>query len=641
MANTKIKFEGVGDFSQFIKTAKNTFGILQNTLGKKGLKLFDDETTNFLKGQGRTALTQMRTELGRLVTEYKQLEDVISKTADSEEAHKKALVDRLKTLEKMNTLYKSMQAGAAVVGTSAATGRTGMMQRAGGALAGAASGVLGAAGLGGAASVIGSGTVLGAAFAGLTVAVSRVVSVFGQFEAAIPNMLAGRALGLGQTPSARELSSGLSAGFDIQDVMNQRLGVARAFGTRRSTRGQQNILANTQFIGRILGIDPSEISSAGNQLRNVMGGEGALKALSNVLSKALSEGMDKSQASHFLAASVGLLSEINKTGMQSTSIFANAMGGLVKAGMAPEVASRALSGIQGAITGSTGENAQFFRFAAARGGIGAGSMLGSIFATQQGLAGIDPAQFLKQTGNNTRALSKLRQLGLVGGAGYSQRFAQGILSQLNAAAPETDDLSGFSRRIAFMQERFGVKTPAEAFQIENILKKMSEGGMSALTKGERAKFEDLGKDPAIQLQKEMLSVMKGSAGETAKKLAEQQNTSFALAAESVPAMLRLKDALISLDMTILKTFGFLSNTKDAVTPWLESLKTGAANFVGGFINPRATMKSDIFGGPIVDVLSSALDKIKDLLKEGNDDRKKAMPTKGANFPPSIKRGGSR
>ena len=176
-------------------------------------------------------------------------------------------------------------------------------------------------------------------------------------------MITRTAIGLGDL-SGRERENAMNLGFSADETIQTQLDVARAFGTNRSDREQQNLLMNTQMAGRALGVEPGQIAGMGNQLRATVGTQESSSAMAQMLSKAISSGMDKSQATHFLQATAGTIQEINKNGMLSNDALIGAMAELSRDGsMAPEQASRTLMGMQSAITGSSGEANAFFQMA--------------------------------------------------------------------------------------------------------------------------------------------------------------------------------------------------------------------------------------------------------------------------------------
>ncbi len=641
MADRQIKIQGTGDFSQLIRSAKEVRGVLQNTLSKNGIQLFDKASIDFMKNYSRAVFGNMQSEMHKLVKEAKELDKILKSTASNEFEHTEAVTKRLQNVKRMSELHNQMQKGGGGSNTSNTGG--GSFSK---VMGRGISNVAGAAGLGGFSSIVNGGVGAGmemgaalgglvAAFAGLALIVNEVVGAFTAFERQAPNILRGRAIGIGGEPGRWEFGRSAAMGFDVDALMSQRLGIAGAFGSRRSSGAQGNILGNIQSAGRGLGLDPMEIIGAGNQLRGNMGVNESSKMLHLVLSKAMAEGMDKSQASHFLSTTVSLLTDINKSGLQSTAGFVTAMAALTAGNrMPPEMAARALGGIQGAITGGTGENAQFFRFAAARAGIGRGTMMGSIFATQQGLTGINPQAFAR-SGGNASELKMLQGMGLVDNGNYTQSYAKGILGQLNSSVPNQNSPEGFAKLISFMEERFGSKTPAEAIQTKHMLEKLATGGIGGLSEIDKKKYEDLGKTQDQKFQEQSISVMNTIAGNVLQVNATLSNTKFELGKEAAAPMIALKEAIIGLDNTIIDIFGIAKTVGNVGGSLLDTAFSMVAqpeiSTATGVKKPETVAEK--FFVMMVNMLNATADKTNKLLEEGNIDRKKSVK----NNPPIVNR----
>lgn len=658
MADREIRIKGTGDFSDLIRSAKDTVGILEKTLGKNGIQIFDKASTDFLKQYGKSAFQQMLSQMTLLKKEGAEFDKVIKNSKATELEYNTAIQQRLSNVKKIAEVQGQIQKYVDITHTKESAS-TAQVEKAAkvrksflpGILGKGVSGVAGAAGLGSVSSAIGGG--IGAAgemglalgglvtaFSALALIVNEVVGAFAVYERQVPNILHGQAIGIGGKPSRGEMRRSASNGYDIDALMSQRLGVASAFGTGRSSRAQGNILGNIQSAGRGLGLDPMEIIGAGNTLRGNMGANESSKMLHLVLSKAVGEGMDKSQASHFLATTVNLLTEINKSGLQSTTGFVAAMAALTKDNKMPsEMAARGLGGIQGAITGSTGENAQFFRFAAARAGIGKGTMLGSIFATQQGLAGINPSGFIKN-GGDANQLKMLRNMGLVDDGRYTQNYAKGIQGQLNASVPNQKSAAGFAALLTTIETRFGIKTPGEAVQTKNIIDKVAASGIGSLSKSDRKKYEDLGKSEDQKFQEGSLDVMHTIAGGIADANATLSDVKFELGEAAASPMIALKEAIIKVDGTLIDLLGWLdpasktigSIGSDILDGNFGALGKDAAKSIGPLASSVWNGSGHLTQG-FEEIMKSAYEKIHKLLEQGNKDRKDGMK----NNPPMINR----
>ncbi len=108
MADREIKLKGTGDFSQLIRSAKEVTGILQGTLGKNGVQLFDKSSTDFLKNYSRAVFANMRSEMSGLVKEAKQLDSILKDSAASEFEHSNAVAKRLQNVKRMAEIQGQM-----------------------------------------------------------------------------------------------------------------------------------------------------------------------------------------------------------------------------------------------------------------------------------------------------------------------------------------------------------------------------------------------------------------------------------------------------------------------------------------------------------------------------------------------------
>lgn len=591
MAETTLKIKGIADFAQITREAKQLTQVLTASVDKKGIRLFESSTMDFLQNQAKGKLTEVHGLYKKLREEASRLDQAIKNTTADEAKQNELVKERLNitraikethmqmvtlqaarqrvdidqpTKETINTARRAGNTPRSVLGRELGAGVqsvAGSIPRVGG-LAGVATGGIRA----GASAAEGSGLAGGLAVGGITAAIggvlfamSRMKNGFDEFSKHLDTLIQMKMIGVERIgPKATSLANQL--GFDPGDIFKTQVEAARAFGAAPNKKEEENRATNIMAGARLLGVAPSLITGLGEQLRAMAGPERAQQQTAELLGRAITSGMDRSQATHWLATTTGLLTELNQSGVASTDALMAAMQDLsAKGPLSPEQAARSLSGIQGAIAGSQGENNVFFQMAAARGGMGGGSLLGTQMAVKQGIMGIDPEAFMKQSINKKAAaqdIADFKKMGLMG-AEFTRNQASSILKEFSAR--------GFSgkggadarqaQRAAFM-EKFNLQRPEEARRVIDILEGLAKG--ETLTKEKRKTLEDLGKTPQEKWQAEALAAMKSiPAGVTKATESAAKQAAFGLGEAVSPAMNSLTEALMTVDGTLTGALPYL------------------------------------------------------------------------------------
>lgn len=581
MANHSIKIKGVADFSAISKEVDDLHKTIDDAFGKKGMQVLDKTSVSFLKKETENAFNKMSNQLKKLKTEAKELEKALSTIGKddkkSEELSKKRLanlqmtVAAEKSLAQLRKSENRMEGGpddnvipfpkskgsfAGMAGKQLTGGALGVahdlpgLSQAAtvGESAYSAGSAASAAGLG--AAAIAGLAVLGAAAAGAAIAISRMAAGFETYKQSIPTLLTLSGQGITPAKDNRSLSGAAQLGYGPQEVFETQKQLSSAFGKAPDQRSDSNRILNTMTASRDLGISPGQVSGAGESLRQLGGTEMAQKQVGMILEKAITSGMDKSQSSAFLSAAVGLLSELNQSGVTNSSQLLGVMSGLVsKNGMSPEMAAKSIGGLSSAVSGSSGESNAFFQSAAARGGLGGGTLMGTQFAVRQGLAGVDMGALQKQVGDTKSGqmgIQSISEMGL-GTKDFSQRFASSIMDEIHSRF-DTQTKEGRQAALGFTGQMFGAKTAPEAAKTLSILEKIANGG--DMNTDEKKLLEDLNKDPDAAWREKTLGKLDAIALSTAATAAFADKAKFELGEASATLFNDMTAALTKLDVTL-------------------------------------------------------------------------------------------
>ena len=338
----------------------------------------------------------------------------------------------------------------------------------------------------------------------------------------------------------------------MQDVLPTQLEAASAFGTARSPAGEFARTSNLLTAARGMGVEPGQITKAGEQLRQVGGTQVAERQLGSILEKAFTSGLDKSQVPHYLEAAAGLLSTLNQNGIMNSTKLLGVMTSLSKNGMSPEAAAKAVETVNDAISKSQGEANSFFQSAAASRGLGGGTILGTQFAVRQGLQGVDLGALRQQVSGSREAqlgLNAIQQMGLNKG-NFGQDFAKSILDQFHQRI-NTGTKEGAQAGLGFIGQTFGVQTAGEATRVLAILDKIASG--TANTKDIK-NLQDLQKTPEGKWQDAALSQLDKIALNTEKTAAKQEQAKFELGQAASGVFNTLTSGVTELDQTLSAIF---------------------------------------------------------------------------------------
>lgn len=645
MAND-IRIKGTADFSSIAKEVKKISSIIDDSFGDKGVSILDPESVNFVKAQSERLFTQMDKRIDTLKKKMAALDTEAKKSTTTEREGIKNARERLKILDEMTSLEQQrskmtqsrdrmdvtptqkkelaklspsgVSGGLARV-TTAGVGRIAnqlpgvseAMGVANAARVGAGAAAAGAGGLSGAAGMIGGG-LLGAGLGVGALGAYRAHQGFEEYKQNVPTIMNLEAMGMQGKPS-RKLSD--KYGYNAQEQLQQQEGLARALGTQTGKKGA-NRQENTMLAARDLAIAPEQIIQSGNQLRQTGGTESASKQLASILDKAVSSGMDKSQASHYLAAATGLLTSIDEGGVSNTDKLLSVLTDLTASGnMSAEQASKSIKSVQDAIANSEGEANAFFQAAAANAGHGGGTLLGTQLAVRQGLEGIDLEKLTKQIGDTQsgqESIKYLKDAGL-GKAGYTQEMAKALLEQTARASG-----GDAGQRLGLVGKIFGAKTGSDQAKVVAILERMAKGSE---TPDDKKMLKEMGADPAETWRTEVKTQLETIAGNTAKTEAEATVVKFDLGKEAAPIFNDLTRVLMKLDESITKILA--GNGKSVLSDMGDWLGKIGSAIKDGFLAGVDAMVAGV--NYMVAGLGASWDYLKLVLAEGWAGIKSILP----------------
>lgn len=669
MANHQIKVKGIADFSAITNEVNALQKTVSQAFGKTGEKILDEDSVNALHHTAEEAFVKMNKELQKLRKESKELSKEMKKTAGDEKkseelSRKRAenirkIIVAEKVLKDLRKTEKNIYTGSsdqAIKVFSLDEKRKEKQEKdkakqelvnekmdkkkkevftgtATGGLKGIASELpavsqamsVGEAGLsaGKAASSAGMGigavaglAALGVAAALAAVAVSRMAAGFEAFKEILPDVV--RLAGMGVTPihgrGNRAVQMGESFGYNEPEMLKMQEGASRAFGGT-TQRGGENRLMNMMGMSRMLGLGSTEITGGGDQLRKVGGTEMAQKQMGLILEKAITSGMDKTQASAYLSSAVEMLSSINQSGTSNTNQLLSVMTDLVSSKrMSPEQAARSISGINNAIAGSSGESNAFFQMAAARQGLGGGTLLGSQFAVRQGLTGVNMGDLQNQVGgteSGKMGMKAIQEMGL-GDEGFTEKFAGSILKEVSTRFNQNSK-EGRAATLGFVGQMFGTKTAPEATKTLALLERISKPHASD---ADKKMLSELSKDPAERWRDQVLDELKSvdtnsglikTALETMRTEAGAKDQQIQLGEAIAPVFNTLKDTMTHLDATLtgLTTALEHSTLKDMasgleslVESLMSALEKGIGGLVSKMLTPSFWLSSDSASGGV-------------------------------------------
>lgn len=571
----EIRIKGVADFKDIDKGVKNLNQQLKGVIPKEGIKVFHGDTLNVMNGLN-VDLTEAYSSLKNMRVEAVKLSEVM-KDGSGQKTQNSLLVERLALTKKALDTEKQIK------GLKGGAYSGGM----GGSSGGGSGGSGGGEAAGGAMSLLMKNPVVAAIVAGGALvggaSIGRASAGFDKYKSSVPDILKLSAQGTKYSGN----SEGTPFGFNDSESIKQQLSLNSSFG-RTTGAKDTNRLQNSMAYGRNLGLDPSEISGAGNALRQVGGTEQAMTQMSQILASATQKGLDKSQASHYLEASTDLLTELNKNGATNTdrlmSIFGSVAG---KNKMSPEQLAKTFKTMDSAISQSEGENNTFYQNAYGRQGLGNGTMLGTGMAVRQGLNGVDSAKLSGQvggTGLGRDAISAIKEMGL-DAKDFNQRAASGIIDELKRSSGDTSTKEGRARLMQNTEDRFGTKDVVVASRILDLLERMKN---KTATAKDTAELKTLTDDPTKVWQTKMLAALDKRAENTQKAEANAYSSSFELGDAASGIFNMLTNTMAELDKTLKNVLlGITGPSKglslgDMAGSAADSAKSGVKNLLGNF-----------------------------------------------------------
>ena len=606
MAQHQLKIKGVLDFSDAKKSVDELSTLVENTLGKE-IKFFDTKNMTEFSAALKASIIKSKQNLSELTKELKDISKTIKESNSQDKETNELLTKRAEILKKINQEEKNINvfksgvrnvpsdgrrpSALGAAGNIAAQGATGVgsqlpvvgeAMKVGGAAISTGSQAA-SAGMS-AGAIVGLGALAAAAVAAAGV-VSHLTDAFQAYQETLPSTV--RSAGMGIASISSGVRRGHEAlGYSTTDMLDAQQGTARAFGSKGNV-GNQTL--NMMTASRLYGMDVGQLTGQADQMRQMGGTNFAQQQMGQMLrglETSVGKGFDRSQATSLLSASVGLLAQINSEGLGNTKGMTDLIASMSKSGaVSPELAAKRIGGMSQAIAGSSGEANAFFQMAAAKQGLGGGSILGTKFAVSQGLVGADLGQMQSQFGDTKMGrmgIQATKEMGL-GDEGYRQKMAGGILGNIRGMFNENDK-GQRAAMLDFTNKMFGGRTTADATKTLALLEKISSQGTKALTKEEKRAVEDLGKDPQQRWQDQALDYLKYIPELKNMKLqAELKDVKIDLGKEISSTMLSLQQKQLEIDQKLLELLGADTRTPEQksidenasmgtqVTTWLEKL----------------------------------------------------------------------
>jgi len=398
------------------------------------------------------------------------------------------------------------------------------------------------------------------ALAGGAYAVDKARVSYNAFKEGAPNESLLRGRGAFDI-APRDTQRLTNAGLNSMDLTRQRFESMDVFGSKGST--QEDIIQRAEF-ERGRGLTGGTLLNAGANLRGVLGGQGADKAVMTLQAALIASGI-KDELGPYLEISSSMLTDLNERGFTFDASVMSMFNTLVATNKNMERSGRLISGADQGIRGSTGEANAFFQTAFNKANIGGGSVGGIQAAIRSGgLFGID----LNKTGfGNTTSAKVMKSLGIGSGSteGAVSKSVTSMLDDMFGSDAEINDMlqdpnkksAGQEKRMSrlrFVMSNFGLKSEGEALEVDELLKQAStaspdkrkeiEKKIQKIQEGET----DLGNlkmiNKTLSGQHEVLAAI--------EKTLEKQ-----LGDKIAPAMLEARSAILQIDKNFLKLLNFM------------------------------------------------------------------------------------
>lgn len=395
MAN-QIKIDA--DISKVRKSLLDISREVKNLGGKSKVSLFDDKDKKFLK-------QEMKVELQRLKSQFKENRDELVKLVNEQKHLKKGTEEELKNRK---AILKTYQDQSNVVRS--------MSRIQGGAPGGGGGGVM---------ATMGRFAPLAIGAAAVGYGLNRASIGVGAYR----NSVAGRAslAGLGVNGAnfggAGELGSlGLAEGDLIDRMMMANRTLGRGGGSLSSMKQQA-------AFERAMGLEGGSLLDVSTSLRSGFGGRGADQAQAKIQASILAAGIEDALAP-YLEATTSVLSDINEQGMRSTDDIIKIMARSTANGSrTPEQIANMIRTIDASIKGATGERGAFIQDAFARNGIGGGTVGGVMMAMEGGVSGFSETS-LRERRFNSKLIANMRKSKMLGGS--TQDRLNAIMGQIKS-----------------------------------------------------------------------------------------------------------------------------------------------------------------------------------------------------------------
>ena len=454
-------------------------------LGKSPIDLLSPTTVKMLQGEANN-------QLGELQTKAKNLRNEIEAQARAVEKATRGTQKYASAMQKLVSLSKEA-AGlqGQIGGVQSASASLGQGSRSGGG----GFGGLARKGLG-----LAGGGLLAAGGAALAYGGGRVLAGHQKYQQGIGQRIQLR--GLGQDPAIQDSQRAAAAGLDQSELRGRRISDIKSLGS--AAGGESGTLKRAEY-ERSFGLEGGSLAGLAGQTRGAVGGKAAASDIQKTLESAVSAGLQDADIGNYLETAVGLLQNIDSSGIKDRASMLQALSDVTRATKdSPEQIARGLGNIDSAISGSSGEANAFFQQAFSQ--QGGGTIGGAQFAVEGGLAGQD----LNRVAGLSEAQRK--QLGGLAGGGSSKR-ANSILKQFKAQGIDVERLrsgkASQSEQIVagrFAKQLFGTKTSAEGLGQLGLLSEVAKGGP-----GGKAAQQKL-KDAQKTLEEKSVDSLKKIAG---------------------------------------------------------------------------------------------------------------------------------
>lgn len=547
MAKIKI----TGDVSEIKKSILDLSRDVKD-LGKSKVAIFDKEQKDFLAGEAKSHMSELRKEMEK---NKKEIQDALKvqkdqvKTVEDEVKHREKVTKLIQRQVSMQKELSKMEGAGAQMGLPG-VGRRGMLGRIGGRMGG---GMRGMGMLGGLARMAGPLGLLAGAGGFL---MSRGTGAANVFREGIQDRIGLRGRGVGDM-DLEDPERASRAGLNAQTMRRARLASMDVFGRAGST---QSAVLQRAEVERNFGIEQGTLTGVGQQLRGQFGGEEANKQVMTIQASLIASGITD-EIGPYLETAASMLTSLNENGFTFTDSAMAVLNNLTaNGGMSAERAGRMVTGVDQAIRGSSGESNAFFQEVFSGAGIG-GQTVGGLQAAIRsgGLFGADLSQnYLSDTDR-----SAFSELGIGGRTG--QRVAASTMNRLDTmfgGDEEIDSLlqsdnaserqAGATRRLQrnnFIMNTFGLDNEVQAGEVNNLLREMADPNTSKKRQADiRKKVQEMSDGNSELGNLKLINKSTAGTWDAVKNLHE--TTRDVLGSKVAPAMISIDKTMMKLDAAL-------------------------------------------------------------------------------------------